>query len=155
MEVSVAPAQSQDTRRVARQQAARLEGLADGGGRRRHDQLLDADARLGVMQRVEHVDHRRADRKLGHPVPGHQVGRYGARSSRQLETADRFPATGARDDVKAGIERASCEDDVNRALVRVDGGNQSLGSNALVLASEPGRRGDPGADRRGPRAGAG
>jgi len=33
-----------------------------------------------------------------------------------------------RDDVKAGIERAGREDDVDRALVRVDGGNQSLGS---------------------------
>src|SRR5205807_243752 len=70
------------------QQAACLERLADDTAAGVDQHLLDADAELRMMQRVEHLDHRGPDRQLGHPVAGHDVGRDRPRRPGELQPAD-------------------------------------------------------------------
>src|SRR2546428_568998 len=113
---------------VGRQEAGFLERLSLCFGPRDDDHLLDADPRLAVMQRVEHVHHRGPYRQLRHPVSGHEVGRDRPRRARELQAPDRLGTAGAGDDVEVRVERPSGEHDVDGTLVGIDRGYQTSGA---------------------------
>src|SRR4030081_657460 len=102
--------------------------LADGRHARPYEQLLDPDARLAVVERVQHVDQRRAHGQLCHAMAGHLIRRDRPGRAGELETADRFWAPRPRDDVQVRVEGPGGQDDVDGPLVRGDRRDQAPGT---------------------------
>src|ERR1700681_3469675 len=122
---SVPAPQGQQLRRRRIEQPGLRDALADRRHRFSDEQLFDTNAQFAVVERVQHVDQRGAHGQLCDAVARHLVRRNRPGCARELETPDRFGASGPRDDVEVGLESSSGEDDVDGALVGIDRRDQT------------------------------
>src|SRR5712692_3489523 len=122
---AIAAAHCEHLRRVRAHQTRACDRLTHRRHPRLHQHLLDRDLRLAVMKAVHDVHERRPHGELGHTVPGHLIRGDHAVGAGQLQAADRFGPPGSGDQVEVWLERPRGKNDVDGALVGVDGRDEA------------------------------